>query len=77
MARKFDGPIADAYLNELTSVITFHENASIDVLVEYVKHKKIRGSDSFFGYLADKLQCKIVSFDKDLVSKTSGQLLKA
>ena len=75
LARKFDLPIAEAYFRELTAVVNFHENAPIDVLVEFVKHKKTRGCDSYFAYLADRLGAKVVSFDSDLVKKTNGMLL--
>ena len=77
LARKFDLPIAEAYFKELTSILNFHENAATDILVEYVKHKKTRGCDSFFAYLADHLGLKLVSFDQDLVKKTNGILLRA
>ena len=75
LVRKFDISIAESYFKTLISVVVFHENASMDVLLEYVKHKKTRGCDSFFAYLSDKMSYQIVSFDVDLVRKTDGVLL--
>lgn len=75
LVRKFDLAIAEAYYKELTSNLTFHENAGVDILIEYVKHKKTRGCDSFFSYLADHAGGTVVSFDKDLIGKCSGKLL--
>jgi predicted nucleic acid-binding protein len=76
LARKFDLAIGELYYKELTAGLNFEENARVEVLIEFVKHKKVRGCDAFFAYLADQLGVKIVSFDKDLISKTNGFLLR-
>ena len=73
--RKFDSAVAEAYFKELTSIVVIHENADAHVLMEYVKHKKVRGCDAFFAYLAERLGCSVVSFDRDLIAKCHGILL--
>jgi predicted nucleic acid-binding protein len=76
LARKFGPAVAEIYFRDLTLDLVFHEDAHMEVLVEYTKHKKIRCCDNFFAYLADQLGCKVVSFDVDLATKTRGILLK-
>ncbi len=76
LIRSFDVAIAELYFKEITASISFHANVGTDILLEYIKHKKTRGCDSYFAYLADQLNVKLVSFDKDLIAKTRGLLLK-